>query len=304
MSDAREVSTATSSAGSATGVILGAVVVGALVAAALSDGTARVGGVPVVAICALVAFGVNWAVFVPSWVARTETYYDLTGSITYLATVGVAAILADGFDTRAVVVVSMVAVWAIRLGSFLFARVRRDGGDRRFDRLKEEPLRFLQAWTLQGLWVLLTLAAALVVIVGPDRTSFGVVGIVGVIVWVLGFAIEVIADAQKTAFRRDPANAGRFVSTGLWAWSRHPNYFGEITLWTGVAIIALPVLSGWTWVALISPVFVTVLLTKVSGIPLLERRADKRWGDEAAYQEYKRSTPVLVPRPPASSREG
>ena len=117
-------------------------------------------------------------------------------------------------------------------------------------------------------------------------------------VWLAGFAIEVVADRQKSAFKQDSANDGRFITTGLWAWSRHPNYFGEITLWTGIAIMAVPILSGWQWVVLISPVFVAVLLMRVSGIPMLEARSDKRWGDEEAYQRYRAATPVLVPRPP------
>ena len=120
----------------------------------------------------------------------------------------------------------------------------------------------------------------------------------GIIVWLAGFAIEVIADQQKSAFKNNPENAGRFITSGLWAWSRHPNYFGEIVLWTGIAIIALPVLSGWRWVMLISPVFVVLLLTRVSGIPLLEARARKRWGEDETFQAYTRDTPVLIPRPP------
>lgn len=272
--------------------------VGALVAWALSDGTSRAGGLPIVVIAALVAFGVNWLVFVPSWIARTEKYYDLTGSVTYVSTIAVTALLADGLDARAWIVLGMVVLWAARLGSYLFGRIKRSGGDSRFDKLKEHPLLFLQAWTLQGLWVFLTLAASLVIVTAVDRESFGVFAVVGAIVWVIGFTIEVLADGQKRAFAADPANEGRFITGGLWAWSRHPNYFGEITLWTGVAIMALPVLSGWSFVALVSPVFVAVLLIKVSGIPLLERKADKRWGDEPEYQEYKRTTPVLIPRPP------
>ena len=124
----------------------------------------------------------------------------------------------------------MVAVWALRLGSFLFRRVRRDGRDGRFDEIKVDPLRFFMTWTLQGLWVLLTVAAALAIITGLERRSIGWVAIVGIVVWVVGFAIEVVADRQKSAFKQDPANQGRFISTGLWSWSRHPNYFGEIVL--------------------------------------------------------------------------
>ena len=90
-----------------------------------------------------------------------------------------------------------------------------------------------------------------------------------------------------------------FITSGLWSWSRHPNYFGEIVLWSGVAVMAASALSGWQWVTLTSPVFVALLLTRVSGIPLLERRAEARWGHLTEYQRYTAMTPVLLPRPPA-----
>jgi steroid 5-alpha reductase family enzyme len=115
-------------------------------------------------------------------------------------------------------------------------------------------------------------------------------------VWVFGFAMEAIADYQKSRFNASPANQGKFINTGLWSRSRHPNYFGEIVLWVGVAIIALPVLQGWQWVALISPVFVTLLLTRISGVPLLEKKADEMWGGQEDYEAYKKNTPVLIPR--------
>ena len=278
--------------------IIASVVIGALIILAGSDGSTKVGSIAVFAVCGILAYVINWVVFVPSNAAKTEHYFDLTGSITYLTLTVVALLLSDDLDTRAVVVAAMVGLWALRLGSFLFRRVRRDGRDGRFDRIKVDPLRFFMTWTLQGLWVLLTVACALAIITGSERQSIGWVAIVGIVVWVAGFAIEVAADQQKSAFKQDPANEGRFITTGVWAWSRHPNYFGEITLWTGIAIIAVPVLSGWRWATLISPVFVVVLLTRVSGIPMLEARARKRWGDEEAFQAYTRNTSVLVPRPP------
>ncbi len=210
----------------------------------------------------------------------------------------VALLLSDDPDARALIVGAMVIIWALRLGSFLFRRVRRDGRDGRFDEIKVDPLRFFMTWSLQGLWVLLTLAAALAAITSVEKKSIGPVAIVGIGVWAAGFAIEVLSDRQKSAFRRDPENAGLFISSGLWAWSRHPNYFGEIVLWTGIAIIAIPVLSGWRWAMLISPVFVTLLLTRVSGIPMLETRAEEHWGQQEDFQQYSRNTSVLIPRPP------
>jgi len=235
---------------------------------------------------------------VPSNVAKTEHYFDLTGSATYISVTALALLLSDDIDVRAVIVGVMVMLWAVRLGSFLFRRVRRAGRDGRFDEIKTDSLRFLMTWTLQGLWVLLTLAAALVIITGVDRKPMGWVAIAGIAVWAAGFAIEVVADRQKSIFKGDLANDGRFITSGLWSWSRHPNYFGEIVLWVGIAVMALPVLSGWRWVALISPVFVTLLLTRVSGIPMLEARAEKRWGQEEVFQEYTRNTSVLIPLPP------
>jgi len=278
--------------------ITAAVLIGAFVAWAGSHGSREVGGIAVFALGALLAYAINWLVFIPSNRAKTEHYFDLTGSVTYLSVTVVALLLSDDLDARAVIVAAMVAVWALRLGSFLFRRVRRDGRDGRFDEIKIDPVRFFMTWTLQGLWVLLTIACALAIITSIERRSIGWLAVLGIVIWVTGFAIEVMADQQKSVFKRDPANEGTFISTGLWAWSRHPNYFGEIALWTGIAIMAIPLLSGWRWVVLISPVFVTLLLTRVSGIPMLEARAQKRWGDDEAFQAYTRDTSVLIPRPP------
>ena len=280
--------------------ITAATAVGALVAWAGSDGSVAIGSFPVFALCGLLAFAINWLVFIPSNAAKTEKYYDLTGSITYITVTLVAVLSSDDLDARALIVAAMVVAWAARLGTFLFRRISKDGKDGRFDEIKTNPLRFFMTWTIQGLWVLLTAAAAWAIITGEERQDLGWVAFVGIAIWLAGFSIEVVADRQKSAFKKDPSNEGRFISTGLWAWSRHPNYFGEITLWTGVAVMALPILSGWRWVVLISPVFVFLLITRISGVPMLEKRADKRWGDEPGYQHYKERTPVLVPRPPGS----
>ncbi len=280
-----------------TGIVV-STAIGAFLAWAGGQGGTQSGSIAVFTICVAAAYVINWIVFVPSFLAHTEHYFDLTGSLTYLSVTAAAVLLSDDLDLRAVLAAGMVFIWALRLGSFLFRRVKRDGGDGRFDRMKFDFLQFLMTWTIQGLWVSLTLAAALVIITTEDRRSFGIVGAIGLAVWIVGFAIEAISDAQKSAFKAEAANKGRFITTGLWAWSRHPNYFGEITLWTGMAIMALPVLDGWRWIALISPVFVFVLLTRVSGLPMLERRAMKRWGDEPEYQAYVANTPVLALRPP------
>ena len=275
-----------------------ALLVGAAVSWAGSDGGAYVGTVPLFAICGALAFAINWLVFLPSALAKTEHFYDLTGGLTYITVIAVAVYFAQPLDLRAKLVAAMVMVWSVRLASFLFLRISKAGKDSRFDVIKTRPLRFLLAWTLQGLWVLLTAAAALAIITGGVQKPLGIVGIVGIAVWAVGMLIEIIADRQKSAFRADEANDGRFITTGLWAWSRHPNYFGEITLWLGIAILATPALADWQIATLISPLFVFVLLTRISGVPLLERRGLKRWGDDPEYQAYLATTPVLMLRPP------
>jgi steroid 5-alpha reductase family enzyme len=278
--------------------ILAALLVAAAVAWAGSQGGVTLAGLPLFALAGAFAFVVQWVVFVPSFLAQTEHYYDLTGSLTYLAAVLGTLLLAGSFDARSIVLALLVTIWALRLGTFLFRRIQRAGSDTRFDTIKPYFARFLMAWTLQGLWIFLTLSAALAAMASTDIPPLGALGFLGIAVWAAGFAIEAVSDQQKGAFRADPANAGRFVNTGLWAWSRHPNYFGEVTLWAGIALIALPALSGWQYVTLISPLFVYLLLTRVSGIPILESRAEERWGDDPEFRAYKEQTPAFFPRPP------
>lgn len=279
------------------GGIVIAVALGAFMSWAGSDGGDRAGPVPVFAICGALAFAINWLAYIPAALTQSEKYYDLTGGITYITTITVAVALSGELDLRSALVAGMVLFWSLRLATFLYRRISKSGKDGRFDAIKNRPLRFLLAWTLQGLWVLLTAAAAFAVITGGVREPLGAVGFAGIAIWLAGIVIEIVADRQKSAFRDNPANEGKFIDTGLWAWSRHPNYFGEIVLWTGIAILAVPVLHGWQWATLISPVFVAFLLIRVSGIPMLEERADERWGGQDDYERYKRETPVLVPNP-------
>lgn len=275
------------------------VLVGALVAIAGSDSGQRAFGVPVFALCAGLAFLINWIVFIPSFVNRTEHFFDLTGSACYVTLAIVALLLTPSVDARGLLLGAMIMVWALRLGTFLFLRVRRSGRDRRFDQMKQSFPRFLMVWTLQGLWVLFTAACALAAVTSGSQVPLGFLALLGGLLWLAGMTLEVVADAQKSAFKADPDNADQFIRTGVWAWSRHPNYAGEILLWLGAAVIAYPALTGWQLATLISPVFVYVLLTRISGIPMLEARADKKWGEDPDYQRYKANTPALWPKPPS-----
>lgn len=272
------------------------IIVGVLVALAGSQNGSSVAGIPVFALLVGLAYVIQWVVFIPAYKFQTEKFFDITGSITYITLVVIAILLSPDVDARSILLAALVIVWAIRLGSFLFRRIQKAGKDDRFDEIKPSFFRFLNVWTIQGLWVTFTVAAALTAITTTVRKELDAFAMVGLLIWVFGFAFEAIADSQKSRFNADPNNKGKFIRTGLWSQSRHPNYFGEIVLWIGVAVIAVPVLQGWQWAAMISPIFVTLLLTRISGIPLLEKKADKKWGGQAEYETYKKNTPVLIPK--------
>ncbi len=272
------------------------ILIGFLVALAGSQGGALAGGLPLFALTVGLAFLVQWLVFIPAYLMQTEKFFDLTGSLTYISVILLGVVLSKNIDFRSILLSALVVIWAVRLGTFLYSRIQKAGKDDRFDEIKPSFIRFLNVWTIQGLWVTFTVAAALVAITTTTRKDLDLFAMIGFLIWVFGFAFEVIADSQKRKFSADPQNKGRFIQTGLWSRSRHPNYFGEIMLWLGIAIIALPVLQGWQWVALISPVFVTLLLTRVSGVPMLEKKADTKWGGQEDYEAYKKRTPVLIPR--------
>ena len=274
------------------------ILIGLLIAIAGSDGSETYNGMSLFIICASVSFVLHWIIFIPSFAFQTEHYFDLTGSISYLSAVALAFYLNPSVDPRDLLIGLLIVVWAVRLGSFLFMRVKQDGKDDRFTIMKTQFHWFLMTWTLGGLWVFLTMAAGLAAITSNTTQPFGLMAYLGLALWIFGFSIEVIADRQKRAFKKNQQKDKEFITSGLWAWSRHPNYFGEITLWIGLTLIALPVLSGWQLVTLISPVFVYILLTKISGIPLLENRGMKKWGSDPEYIDYVNRTPALILKKP------
>ena len=274
------------------------ILIGVLIAMAGSDGSETYNGISLFIICASVSFVLHWIIFIPSFAFQTEHYFDLTGSISYLSAVALAFYLNPSVDPRDVLIGLLIVVWAVRLGSFLFMRVKQDGKDDRFTIMKTQFHWFLMTWTLGGLWVFLTMAAGLAAITSNTTQPFGLMAYLGFALWIFGFSIEVIADRQKRVFKKNQQKDKEFITSGLWAWSRHPNYFGEITLWIGLTLIALPVLSGWQLVTLISPVFVYILLTKISGIPLLENRGMKKWGSDPEYIDYVNRTPALILKKP------
>jgi steroid 5-alpha reductase family enzyme len=275
-------------------IAIGAVWAGSYSGQFLNDGWGI--GLSIFASGALMAFIVQWIALIPAYWLKTEHFYDLTGGATYLAVVIFAFMQSEQHDLRSIILTCLIVIWATRLSTFLFLRVRKQGSDSRFDDIKLNFWRFSIAWTVQGLWVLITAGAAIAAISSSQKADFGWIGAFGLLLWLIGFTMEAVADNQKRVFKQQKNSHNEFIHTGLWARSRHPNYFGEILLWIGVAIIAYPALYQWQLVTLISPLFVILLLTKISGISLQEQQANERWSDNTDYQDYKKRTPVLIPR--------
>ena len=248
----------------------------------------------------LIAFIIQWAAFIPAYAFQTEKFYDLIGTLTYLTVTWYTLYMSSekftNLNGASIAIVLFISLWAIRLGSFLFSRIHKDGEDKRFRTIKPSATQFFMTWTLQGLWVSLCSMCALTAISSESGVVVNAFYYLGVGLFIYGFYTEVKADNEKSKFRSVPENRDKFITTGLWAKSRHPNYFGEIVLWAAIAVISLPSLSGLQYITLISPIFTYVLLVHVSGVRMLEARGQKKWGHLEEYKAYQKSTPMLFPK--------
>ena len=274
--------------------------IGALIAIGGSQNGAQYHGYPILFICLMISFVLHWIAFIPAYLARTEKFYDIAGTVAYLSVLATASYLTmissnNNLQLRSIIAIILVLIWALRLGIFLFVRVLKAGEDRRFREVKQNFSKFLVWWSVSALWVFLTAANALTMIINNVSFTDDFYFYFGLSLWLIGFSFEALADEQKRRFKSDKKNKDAFISTGLWGLSRHPNYFGEILLWAGMAVIALPTLIGWQYVTLISPIFIYFLLTRVSGVNLLEDRANQKWGGTEEYESYVKKTPVLIP---------
>ena len=244
----------------------------------------------------LLVYIIQWVAFIPAYMFQTEKFFDLTGSITYSSVFIYCIYLATSGDLNwgSLVISILVILWAGRLGTFLFTRIAKDGEDKRFRTIKPDIAQFFMTWTLQGMWVSLCSLCAITGIASDTGIIVNNIFYIGLVMFIGGFAIEIVADQQKTAFRAIPENRNKFITSGLWSKSRHPNYFGEIALWTGVAVMSFSSLSGIEYLTLISPIFTYLLLVKISGVRMLEGRGQKTWGDNEEYIAYMRNTPMVM----------
>ena len=270
-----------------------------LYADAISFNSIEMSGVNLVGHLLVMIFVIQWIAYIPAFIFKTEKFYDLTGSLTYITAISFALYstnTSQNLDLGSLIIGAAIIIWAARLGSFLFMRIHKDKKDGRFDSIKTSFSQFFMTWTLQGMWVFICSSAALVAIASPTGVVINIIFFLGLALFVLGFAVEVIADNQKTKFRSIPENKDQFINEGLWARSRHPNYFGEITLWTGITVMGISTFEGMNYLAIFSPIFSYLLLVYVSGVRMLEFRGQRKWGHLDEYNTYKKNTPKLIPK--------
>ena len=266
---------------------------------AFSYGIAHLTGSVIVKNAVLLAYVIHWIAYIPAYMFQTEKFYDLTGSVTYLSVVWfvfLSTYKSISLNFGNLILVLLISIWTIRLGLFLFIRIHKAGEDKRFRSIKTSASQFFMTFTLSGLWVTLCSMCALVAISSPEGLVMNALTYIGIILFIIGFGIEIIADNQKTAFRSIEANKDSFITSGLWSKSRHPNYFGEVLLWFAIAVISFSSLEGLQLITLISPVFTYILLVYVSGVRMLEDMNDKKWADDEKYKSYKENTPMLFPK--------
>ena len=265
----------------------------------IGTGIAYLTGSYIVLNAVILAFLIQWVAYIPAYTFQTEKFYDLTGTLTYLTVVWFTYMLSNSAGELKIgnlILALLISIWAVRLGSFLFLRIHKAGEDKRFRTIKPSASQFFMTWTLQGFWVSICSMCALTAISSEVGVVVNIFFYIGFALFLIGFSIEVIADNQKNTFRSLEENKDKFIATGLWAKSRHPNYFGEIMLWTGIALIAFPSLSGTQYLTLISPVFTYILLVHISGVRMLEDMGNKKWGHLEEYKDYKDKTPRIIPK--------
>ncbi len=242
-----------------------------------------------------ISFGINAVFFLVAAIRKTDVVTDLSYGLSFAVTALVLVLVNGVIDPLRLALAAMVVAWALRLASFLFSRILSIKVDHRFDGMREKPLLFARFWILQALSVAVIMLPVTLAL-GRPQPGLAPLHYVGALAWLLGLVIESVADAQKSTWKR--RGEKDFINRGLWAWSRHPNYFGELLLWWGIWLYALPSLSGLDHLAVLGPLFISLLIIFVSGIPLLEKAAEKKYAGREDYAAYRASTSILVPLPP------
>ncbi len=241
---------------------------------------------------------INLSFFTVALSLKTDKVTDLSYSLSFVVMAPLLLLSRGrGYSLIQVLAAMAIILWGIRLGSYLFFRILKTGKDERFDDKRNNPKRLAGFWILQTLAVWIIMLPFSFYLTQRSSETASVLIPAGFAVYLMGLVIESVSDYQKYAFKKRKENRGKWMDRGLWAISRHPNYFGEILVWWGLFLVTIPHLSGFRYLSVVGPVFITFLLLFVSGIPLLEKSADRKYGSHPGYQDYKHRTSLLIPLP-------
>lgn len=242
-----------------------------------------------------ICFAINMIAFLIAFSKQTDHLTDATYSFTFCV-LAIFFFVKGSYTIPRILLMLMVCMWAIRLGSYLYSRIRQMGVDTRFDEMRPHWNRFIKFWMLQAgsIWII-----ALPFIIGlsnaPDDSSLSMIQYIGFGIWIIGFLMETIADLQKSKFKKDPANKNMFMGQGLYSIIKYPNYLGEMLVWIGIFLYVCPWLTGWAWISIVSPLWIIVLLLWISGIPFLKKSSQAKYGHLPSYQAYAKKTKNLIP---------
>lgn len=245
----------------------------------------------------LLLFGYMNVWFVISLVKKRMDIADVAWGLGFVVLAWTSYFLADVTSLRALVANTLVTIWGARLAWHILSRLAKKSEDSRYNQWRQDwgkwvvPRSYLQVFLLQGLFLYLIALPVLWINLQPS-TTWGLFAWLGLFIWLIGFYFEAVGDWQLKQFISKPENKGKLMTEGLWKYTRHPNYFGEVAQWWGIFLLAVTVSEGW--VTIIGPLTITYLILYVSGVPMLE----KKYQDRKDFQAYAKKTSKFFPLPP------
>ena len=242
----------------------------------------------------LISLIIQLLFFVYAAVNKTDKVTDLSYGLSFIL-IALFFLARSSFQLIQITLFLMILTWGLRLVSYLLTRILKIKADSRFDEIREDFFKFASFWLIQAVTVWVIMLPSVFILQSTESLNLSLLTGAGFFVWLVGLTIETFADKQKFEFKNKKENKGKWIQSGLWKYSRHPNYFGEMLCWWGIYIFALPFLSGWSYLTIVSPLFISFMLLFVSGVPPLEKRYDERYKDNEEYQKYKKNTSLIIP---------
>ena len=238
---------------------------------------------------------IHIAGFLYAFLRQSDRFTDVIYAFSFALVAGYGLAMGGTPGAFHWILAAMVILWAVRLGIYLGIRIRLWGKDRRFDDFRKEWMRLARFWALQFISIIVIALPVIFAMQEPDAGTAFWQGF-GLVIFLAGFLVETVADYQKFAFNRQEKNKGDFIRSGLWKYSRHPNYLGEWLVWTGIFLYCMTTFAGWQWIAVCSPAWIFILLRYISGGNLLEASAKAKYGNRKEYQAYVERTGVFFPK--------